>query len=84
MGATGLDNNGFAIFPNYEAGMNALKQFLRDCVNGKLGQYNGTMSLEKFQEVYAPSSDKNDPYIYSETIAKEIGVTVDNSIIELI
>lgn len=80
LGATGKDRGDFCIFKNYEAGWNALLQFLKDAQNNKLIYYKGHMTLGRFFEVYAPRSDNNDSRRYAEVVAKAIGVSVDTRI----
>lgn len=84
LGGTSLDPQGFVIFPTYEIGFKALCTFLTDACKGGLRSYRPTMSLKKFFEVYAPSSDNNDPLRYAQQVAKKIGCSVDTTLIELL
>lgn len=79
LGATSLDKQNFVIFPDYKTGFNALCKFLEDACNGKLKRYKPTMTLQEFFAVYAPSFE-NDTILYSKTVAKKVGVTVDTPI----
>lgn len=67
--ATGKDERGFAIFPDYSAGLRAL-QF---DIGLKLGR-NPDWNFEDFFSVYAPSTDNNDPFQYARVVAKKLGV----------
>lgn len=68
--ATGKDERGFAIFPNYSAGFRAL-QF---DINAKIRRNPG-WNFEDFFKVYAPSSDNNRPLEYAAAVAKRLGVS---------
>lgn len=73
-GMIGTDANGFAVFPDYQTGWNALLNQVQLNVNrglsvdeffaGKPGVYAG----------YAPSADSNQPLQYAATVASWIGV----------
>lgn len=69
-GAIGEDSNGFAVFPNAEAGMKAHEDLL---FNG-----HANSSLQQMVKSYAPKGDlrgKNDPEGYWRFIMQEAGVT---------
>jgi hypothetical protein len=69
-GAIGEDSNGFAVFPNAEAGMKAHEDLL---FNG-----HADSSLHQMVKSYAPKNDprgKNDPEGYWHFIMQEAGVT---------
>ncbi|MCG2572026.1 hypothetical protein LVY74_00435 [Acinetobacter sp. ME22] len=69
-GAIGEDSNGFAVFPNAEAGMKAHEDLL---FNG-----HAKSSLREMVKSYAPKDDprgKNDPEGYWRFIMQEAGVT---------
>lgn len=92
LGATGHDAQNFAIFPSFDAGFNAGLQFLRDARANLLIAYRqyaarmrrpGNMcTLGDFFQVYAPSSDSNNPTHYAQNVAAYIGngCTVDTPI----
>ena len=63
--------NGFAIFPNEQAGAQAQVSLLKASVYQKLSIFNAI-------ERYAPAKDKNDPRKYADFIKKETGTDVDN------
>jgi hypothetical protein len=81
-GATKCINN-LAVFPTYEKGFAALKQFLIYAVTDKLRAYKSSMTLLDFYKVYAPSSDNNNPLNYATHVAKDLGVTVNTKIKDL-
>ncbi|HXR75137.1 MAG TPA: hypothetical protein VN737_04120 [Bryobacteraceae bacterium] len=69
--------NGYAKFPDWETGMEALRQQVRTNVFGR------GLNLEQFfggkPEVYpgfAPAKDENDPESYANTIGKWLGIDV--------
>lgn len=74
------DDKGFAIFPTYDAGWEALLQFLRDAKSNQLYAYRNYAhargraipSLNDFFQVYAPQSE-NDTNRYAEVVAAYIG-----------
>ena len=74
------DDKGFAIFPTYEAGWNALLQFLRDARANQLIAYRNyaknrgraVPTLNDFFQVYAPQSE-NDTNHYAQVVANYIG-----------
>jgi hypothetical protein len=72
-GATGKDDKGFAKFPEYLDGFNALKALITNAANGKSSIYKPTMTLEQFFSKYAPSSDNN-PAAYARVVARKLGV----------
>jgi len=80
LGETGKDPQGFCIFPSYVVGFNALKTFLQDACSDRLKRYRGTMTLYEFFEVYAPSSDDNNPHQYADFVVKYIGIPTDTQI----
>ena len=82
LGATKCVNN-LAVFPNYETGFKALKQFLIYACTDKLRSYKSTMTLLDFYKVYAPSSDNNNPLNYATCVAKDLGISINTQIKEL-
>lgn len=78
-GATKCVNN-LAVFPTYEKGFAALKQFLIYACTDQLRSYKKEMTLIEFYSVYAPSSDGNNPKNYASAIAKDMGVSIDTKI----
>lgn len=81
-GATKCVNN-LAVFPTYEKGWEALKQFLIYACTDQLKSYKSTMTLLEFYGKYAPSSDNNNPLNYASAVAKDLGVGIDTKIKDL-
>lgn len=81
-GATACANN-LAVFPTYEKGWSALKQFLIYACTDQLRSYKSTMTLLDFYKVYAPSADNNNPLNYASAVAKDLGVSIDTKIADL-
>lgn len=81
------DDKNFAIFPTYDAGWNALLQFLRDARANQLIAYReyakrhgrAIPSLNDFFQVYAPEFE-NDTNHYAQVVATAIGCTPDTLI----
>lgn len=72
-GATGADANGFAVFPNYQAGYQALlNQIQLDASRGE--------TISQFTAKYAPASAGNDPGSYANTLAASVGLSPSNSL----
>lgn len=78
-GATGQDTGGFAVFPDYETGRNALLSLLLL----RARQHPDWTILDLFDS-YAPASDGNPTVRYAETVAKAVGVTMDAQLGELV
>ncbi len=67
-GATGVDANGFAIFPDYATGLQALdNQITLDASRGQ--------TIAQFTSIYAPASDNNNPTSYAAQIASAAGLS---------
>ena len=82
LGAVRCVNN-LAVFPTYEKGFAALKQFLIYACTDKLRSYKSAMTLLEFYERYAPSSDHNNPNNYASAVAKDLGVSIGTKIKDL-
>ena len=82
--ATGQDDKGFCIFPDYLTGFNALKSLLSYAASGKSTLYRPEGDLYAWASVYAPASDNNAPRTYAEFVAKKIGVPVSTPIKNLL
>jgi hypothetical protein len=75
LGAT-AGAGGFARFPSYDAGMEAL--------GNQLQIYAGRgMTIQEMMSIYAPASDGNDPGSYARRIADTLGVTPDTRLVDL-
>ena len=70
-GATGASSSGFAVFPTYQAGYQALlNQISLDASRG--------LTIAQFAQKYAPASDGNDPASYAAQIAAATGLSVND------
>jgi hypothetical protein len=70
-GAIGQDANGFAIFPDYQTGYNALlNQISLDASRGQ--------TLSQFTASYAPAAAGNDPTSYAAFLASQTGLSVSD------
>jgi hypothetical protein len=75
-GAT-LGANGFAVFPSYDAGYQALvNQINLDASRGQ--------TIAQFTSIYAPAADNNNPTSYAQTIANAAGLSVNDPLSEAI
>ena len=86
---------GFARFNTYAEGFEALLHQLYIVCNGKSPAYNraakklglkdcSELTLLQFFEIYAPSSDKNNPRRYTETVAQELETTIETKMKEFV
>ena len=75
-GTTGKDTRGFAIFKDYESGINALRNQILLVARGNSKVYPKTCTIIQFFAIYAPSSDNNDPESYAKEVADKMGVPV--------
>ncbi len=75
-GATGADSRGFAVFPTYDAGLDALYH--------QLDLYAGRgLTIQQTMDIYAPASDGNQPAAYAQTIARALGTSVNTRLSDL-
>ncbi len=72
-GRKGSDGGYFASFKSYDEGFKALCNFLTLGCQDKLKSYHNARTLQKFSVVYAG----NPPQGYINSIAKELGVSLD-------
>lgn len=80
-----IDKNGrFAMFGTYQEGYQALKTLLIRACEGKSALYDPNGDLVAFYNVYAPSSDNNNPIEYAKFVAKFIGCPVETPIKNLL
>lgn len=78
-GVVKKDQNGFAIFKDWETGMRYLKNMIRLRI-----EHFPNQTIEQFMERYAPSSDGNDPLAYAAFICKHIGLSPHQPISQLL
>ncbi len=64
---------GFAIFPSYEVGYQALLDLL-------LTRCGKDWTLYRLMSWYAPSSDNNNPYRYASILADKLGVSTSTKL----
>lgn len=83
-GNIGKDNDGFAMFPDYETGFSALVRQLDAACRGRSKVYNPEMTLKQFFYLYAPSDNLNDPDKYSKKVADKLGVDINIKIKNLL
>jgi hypothetical protein len=79
-GQQGIDSHGFVIFDTYENGRRALLISLTNAASGKSSVYSPSDSLYDFFSKYAPASDNNEPRMYANYVASQIGVDPNNTI----
>lgn len=74
----------FLKFPTWEAGWNALLDYLTRAATGKHKAYKPEFSLLQFFNVYAPTADKNNPTAYAKYVAKRLNVPTSTKIKDLV
>lgn len=74
----------FLKFKTMEAGMNALRDYIRRVVTGKHRAYKSDCTLLDFFKVYAPSSDNNYPDKYAKYIASRLKVDISTRVKDLV
>lgn len=67
--------NGFAVFPDYQTGLDALKRQILLVARGKSKVFPSPCTIQQFFHIYAPSTDGNDPESYADQVATAMGVT---------
>jgi hypothetical protein len=75
--------DGFSYFETYERGYYALIYQIELAVTDRSAVYHSDMTIQEFFNVYAPASDDNQPSIYADTVAQQIGVSVNTKLSEL-
>lgn len=78
-GHVGRDPQNFAIFQDYETGF----RYLKNLVTSKI-LANPDHTITQFFEAYAPASDGNNPSLYALHVAKQIGVSVETPVKNLL
>jgi hypothetical protein len=71
---TGIDSEGHAIFDSYLWGLRALAMDLSIKIN------RGVDTVAKIAEIYAPSSDKNDPSGYALIVKSATGISPNDTL----
>lgn len=78
----GKDHRGFAQFATPEDGFDALVEKIKFNQNSPQSRYYGKTIAEYFK-LYAPSNDGNNPVAYANSVAKQLGVSVNTKISQL-
>lgn len=78
LGAIDKDKDNFCIFKDYDAGFNALCQFIKDAGSDKLKSYHNA-TIKTFFEAYSDNS-----LIYAKYVAKQMGINIDTKISQII
>lgn len=84
LGATSESPAGFARFPSYAFGFQALSQFLFDAASGKNSEYKPEMTLAEFFGTYAPASDENNPDEYAAVVCLHAGLQTTDTLQSLL
>lgn len=77
-------NHGFAVFDTWAHGYAALRQLVSLAAQGVYHPYYPSMSILQFFQLYAPSSDANNPAAYATFVAKQCSVPVETEISALL
>lgn len=83
-GSTGKDSKGFAIFPTYQAGYDALKRQILLVASGKSRAFPTPCTIKRFFEIYAPAKDNNEPLSYATQVAGKMKVGLSWELSDLI
>lgn len=75
VGATG-SNGGYAVFPDFQTGWNALLGLIQSSMYWNL-------TLVQFFSTYAPAADNNNPAAYAASVAQSLGVDANTPISQL-
>jgi hypothetical protein len=71
--------NGFAVFPSYQDGLNALYNQLNLYATGTCGACGGQpLTIQQMANIYAPAGQgSNNPTVYANNMAAALGVSPD-------
>lgn len=76
---------GFAVFDSYQDGLTALYNQLGLYASGQCAFCDGQpQTIQSMMQIYAPSSDNNNPTQYASTIASNLGISTDDSVSDYI
>lgn len=78
----GVDSRWFAQFATPEDGFDALVEKIKFNQNNPQSRYYGK-TIKGYFQLYAPSSDGNNPTNYANSVAKQLGVSVNTPISQL-
>lgn len=70
-------NGNFIIFKTYEAGFAYLIDYVKRVQKGLHPAFPPNPSIKEYFEIYAPTSDNNDPLSYAQEVAGKLGVSID-------
>lgn len=70
-------------FSTPEEGFQALMGYVERAKQGDHDSYHGDQTLYKFFSVYAPSTDKNNPRAYAQSVANRLKVSVHTKISQI-
>lgn len=80
LGQSAIDSGGFAIFPSFDVGYNALINDIAAKFSGRTRTGLGPQSsVVQFFQVYAPSSDNNNPAQYAQSVVDGINANAGTS-----
>lgn len=94
--AVGKDPQGFCRFSNYTIGFKALCEKLRLDASGESETYNAMAkqlfgldsaadcTMYQFFQIYAPTGDDNNPKLYSDFVTKNMGISPNTKIKDLL
>ena len=74
----------FLKFPTYAQGWSYLKDYVTRAATGKHKAYKPDFTIKQFFNVYAPSSDNNQPDLYANWVASRIGLATTFQIKNLV
>lgn len=74
----------FLKFKTWDEGMLALRDYVTRACTGKHKAYKPDFTITEFFNVYAPSSDNNNPYKYASWVAGKLGVLTTMKIKDLL
>lgn len=70
-------HDGYAQFPSYEAGFQALRTLLLNAAHGRSRVYRPSMTFLQFFQRYAPGDDGNHPERYAAFVTAALGCDLD-------
>lgn len=73
----------FMKFTTYEEGFRALMDYVIRVRDGNHKAYPKNPTIRRFFSIYAPSADNNNPLLYAQTVAKKVGLSIDDTLSKL-
>ena len=74
----------FIKYNNMSEGLDGLKDYVKRAMTGRHKSYNPNNSILDFSKIYSPESDGNDPVSKANSIARDLGVSPNTPIKELV